>query len=409
MSFLLRRESLWIPIILLVILIGCWSELDLYAPSFPQMMHHFDTSEQMMQWTLSLNFFGFFFASLVCGPLADAFGRRKVILLGSFVFVVGSIVCLFATTINLMLLGRLIQGIGVSAPVTVCMAIIADVYQGDRQIKLLSKMNSTITVTMALAPVIGVYLTDRLGWRANFFAIFAVALLGLLLIWLFVPETHQKHLRTKFEMANLIKGYITLLKSKKFMTAVLGLCLSITPYFILIGILPLLFMEELQVSIHQYAFYQGSIVGLFSVLSLSIPLVMARFNLMKIVRLSTIAAVGGLSLSFVATWFFPDMPLLITAFMWVYVLGIVVPPTMMFASAMDMFPNLRACASSLIQSMRMLSMSVGAAVSGTFYDGSFRPVALVMVIFIVLSIPMTLMATRNRILLTNNDAIPAMH
>lgn len=410
MSLLLRRESLWIPVILLVILMSCWIELDLYAPSFPQMMHFFSTTEQMMQLTLSLNFLGFFVASLLCGPLADAFGRRIVVVLGSVVFVFGSAICLFAPSIAWMLAGRLIQGIGVSAPVTVCMAIIADIYQGERQIRLLSRMNSTITVTMALAPVVGVYLTDNFGWQANFMTIFGLAVLGLALVLLFVPETHDKSLRTSFNAKSLVSGYLTLLKSKEFMVATLGLCFSITPYFVLIGILPLLFMEQLHVSIHEYALYQGSIVGLYSVLSLGIPFILARFDRYRVVVLSTCFAISGLGLALLASALLPDHPMMITSFMWIYVIGIVVPPTMMFAGAMDMFPALRASASSLIQALRMLSMAIGTALAGTFYDGRFLPVAMVMVLFMVLAIPMIgFMLKKNSSTTSMSDALPAMH
>ncbi len=412
MFSLLRRESPLIPVILLVILIGSWIELDLYAPSFPQMMHHFSTTEQMMQWTLSLNFLGFFCASLLCGPLADAFGRRKVVVIGSIIFVAGSALCLWAPTMSMMLLGRLVQGIGVSAPVTVCMAIIADIYQGERQIRLLTRMNSTITITMALAPVVGVYLSDSFGWHANFFAIFMLALIGLILIWFFVPETHEQHLRTEFSGRSIFSGYMTLLKSGAFMKAVLGLCFAITPYFVLIGILPLLFMEQLHVTIHEYAFYQGSIVGLFSVLSLGVPLILARFDRNRIMIASTALAVTALGLALLVSIFVQDNPLLITSLMWIYVVGIVVPPTMMFTSAMDMFPSLRASASSLIQAMRMLSMSLGTAIAGACYDGTFRPVAMVLFFFMLLAAPMIWLVVKGRredSTLSSRDALPVMH
>ena len=410
MFLILRRESLWIPLILLVMLVGSWSELDLYAPSFPQMMHYFGTTEHMMQWTLSINFLGFFLASLLCGPLADSFGRRKVILLGSAIFVVGSFICLWAPSIEWMLCGRLVQGVGVSAPVTVCMAVIADIYQGERQVKLLSRLNSAITVAMASAPIIGVYLTDNFGWSANFVAIFAIALVGMVMIWLFIPETHDHTLRTEFKPATLISGYWTLLKSKQFMAAVLGLCLSVTPYFILIGILPLLFIEAMGVAINHYAFYQGSIVGLYSILSLSMPWILARFDFLKVVRLSIIMSIVALIGSYVMSQLVPDSPVLITAMMWIYVVGIVVPPTMMFSSAMDMFPGLRASASSLIQSMRMLSMSLGTAIAGMLYDGTFKPISFVMMVFLLLSVPMTIMAFRQRKSEgISIDALPALH
>ncbi|HXW53502.1 MAG TPA: multidrug effflux MFS transporter [Myxococcota bacterium] len=396
MLLFLRRESLWIPVILLIIMIGCWSELDLYAPSFPQMMHYFSTSEQMMQWTLSLNFLGFFLASLLCGPLADSFGRRKIILAGSLIFVLGSYICLRAPTMGWMLFGRLVQGIGVSAPVTVCMAVIADIYQGERQVKLLSRVNSAITVSMALAPVVGVYLTDSFGWHANFVAIFIVALFGAITIWLFVPETHDQDLRVRFKAKSLIDGYWTLLKSKEFMADCLGLCLSVTPYFILVGILPLLFMEEMGVPIKQYTFYQGSIIGLYSALSLSLPWILAKFEMNKVVFFSVVMSMGALLVSFVCSLLFPMTPVFVLLLMLIYVAGIVVPPTVMFSGAMDRFPELRACASSLIQSLRMLSMSVGTAITGMVYDGSFRAISLVMLSFMALSIPATIAAFQRR-------------
>ncbi len=410
MLLLLKRDSLWIPVILLVLLVGCWSELDLYAPSFPQMMHHFDTTEQMMQWTLSLNFFGFFFASLLCGPLADAFGRRKIILGGSLIFVLGSFICLCAPNIGWMLFGRFIQGLGVSAPVSVAMAIVADVYQGERQIKLLSRMNSAITITMALAPIIGVYLTDSLGWQSNFWLIFALALLGTFLVWLFVPETLPVEVKQKFEARSLVSGYLTLLRSKKFLASAFGLCFSVAPYFVLIGILPLLFMEALGVSINEYAFYQGSIVGFFSALSLGFPYVLSRFNIARVVRLSSMLAFGALFLSLISSMVVPDNPKLITFYMLLYAAGIVVPPSTLFGGAMDMFPELRACVSSLIGAFRMLAMAIGTALAGIFYDGSFMPIAFIMFVSIAVALPMSWFVMKKRATSTSsNEAFAVIH
>ncbi len=95
-----------------------------------------------------------------------------------------------------------------------------------------------------------------------------------------------------FEARNLVSGYLTLLRSKKFLASAFGLCFSVAPYFVLIGILPLLFMEALGVSINEYAFYQGSIVGFFSALSLGFPYVLSRFNIAQVVRLSSILAMA---------------------------------------------------------------------------------------------------------------------
>jgi len=83
MPFKISKNSPLIFISLLVLLIFCWIEVDLYAPAFPQLRRFFQTTEEMIQMTLSLNFLGYFTASLMVGPLGDRYGRRPVILAGS--------------------------------------------------------------------------------------------------------------------------------------------------------------------------------------------------------------------------------------------------------------------------------------------------------------------------------------
>jgi MFS transporter, DHA1 family, multidrug resistance protein len=140
------------------------------------------------------------------------------------------------------------------------------------------------------------------------------------------------------------------------------------------------------------------------------PLVLAKFDRVKVVVLSTIFAISGLALAFLASMMIPDHPLLITCLMWIYVSGIVIPPTMMFVQAMDMFPALRASASSLIQALRMLSMSLGTAIAGAFYDGSYRPVGLVMLIFMIMAIPLIWLVMRKQTSpAQSSDVVLAMH
>lgn len=401
----LAKTSPLVPVILLVSLIACWIELDLYAPSFPQIMHYFETNEQAIQWTLSLNFLGFFFSSLFCGPLADGFGRRPILVAGSIIFALGSVLCVVAPSMPILMLGRFIQGVGVSAPVTICMAVIADIYQGDRQVRLLSMMNSTVTLVMAAAPIAGVFLTDYFGWRSNFVVIAVGAFLGMFLIGFFIPETHEKEKRLPFQMRQLISSYTQLITCKSFMLLTLGLCFMVAAYFVFIGIIPLLFMEALSVNINSYALYQGSVVGLFALLSLTIPMVMKRFNVETLMRYSLFVSLGaGVGLCTLGL-FATDHPLPITLLMCCYIVGLVLPCCVLFAEAMDMFPSLRASASSLIQSLRMLTMSLATYLAGLFYDGSFRPIGLVIMTLIVIAFPMALSAIGRRKALSISNAM----
>ncbi|MBA3815151.1 MAG: multidrug effflux MFS transporter [Parachlamydiaceae bacterium] len=405
----LAKTSPLIPIIFIIALIACWIELDLYAPSFPQIMHHFETNEQAIQWTLSLNFLGFFLSSLFCGPLADGFGRRPILVTGSIIFALGSIVCVFAPSMEILMLGRFIQGMGVSAPVTICMAVIADIYQGDRQVRLLSIMNSTVTMVMAAAPIAGVFLTEYFGWRSNFVVIAIGAFLGTFLIGFFIPETHEKDKRQPFEIKQLFMGYVQLLKCKSFMLLTLSLCFMTAAYFVFIGIIPLLFMEKLGVDINSYALYQGSGVGLFAILSLCVPTVMSKFNVDKLMRASMIVSLAsGISLGLLGI-FAADHPQSITILMCCYIVGLVLPCCVVFAQAMDMFPPLRASASSLMQSLRMLTMALATYLAGFFYDGSFMPIGIVIMSLIVMAFPMAMSVIGRRNLASLQPSTGAFH
>ncbi len=390
----LNKTSPWVPVVLLILLIVGWSELDLYAPAFPQMMHYFSTNEQTIQWTLSLNFFGFFCSSLICGPLADSYGRRPLLIIGSLLFVLGSALCVFTLNIEGILLGRFIQGVGVGAPLTISLAVIGDIYQGEKQTRLLSVMNTTVTLVMAAAPIIGVYLTRDFGWQSNFVVIGAGSLLGAIMIAWLLPETIQN--RQPFRVQQMLSGYWTLLTDRLFMFATLSMSFLAAAYFMFIGIIPLLFMETLNVPLSQYAYYQGSVVGTFATVSLVIPILIKYFDSNQLLRgsfwLSLIA--GGIL--FGIGVMHQDHPLSITFFMCLFTGGIALPGCIMFSSIMDMFPSLRASSAALFQALRLLFMAIAASVMGAVYDDTFFPVGIIIFALAILAFPMAMVVIKAR-------------
>ncbi len=378
----LAKASPWVPVVLLILLIVGWSELDLYAPAFPQMMHHFGTNAQVMQWTLSLNFFGFFCSSLLCGSLSDSYGRRPLLIAGSLLFVLGSGLCMFAPNISSILLGRFIQGVGVGAPLTIALAVIGDIYQGEKQARLLSVMNTTVTIVMAAAPIAGVYLTDEFGWRSTFVVTGLGALFGAVMVALLLPETHYN--REPFRMRQMAANYFSLLGNRLFMAATLSMSFLAACYFMFIGMAPLLFMEALGVPLKQYAFYQGSVVGAFAAVSLAIPTLMNHFNVNQMLRVSLWLSLLASVVLFAIGVSHLDHPLIITIFMSFFTAGIALPGCVLFAATMDMFPGMRASSAALFQAMRLLTMSIVTSIMGAMYNGTFLPAA---VMIFVLTIP----------------------
>jgi DHA1 family bicyclomycin/chloramphenicol resistance-like MFS transporter len=384
----LEKTSLFLPLCILILEIVCWIEVDLYAPSFPLMRQHFSTTEEMIQLSLSINFFGFFLSSLFVGPLSDSLGRRPVLLWGSLLFVLGSLICVWAPSIELLLLGRLIQGLGVAAPATVAVAIICDIYEGERQLKLMSLINSTVSIAMALAPIAGAYIAEAFGWRANFTLIWLGGLLGMLLCYALLPESHEPEKRKPLEIGELARGYATLIKDKLFMSTTLGLVFLITPYFIFIAIIPFLFMEKLKLPLSQYVYYQGVVVFLFATLSLIVPLLIGKFDTnrttIKSICLSMVAATA-LCLH---GYLLPDSAPGITVIMCVLTASMVWPVSFLFTAAINFFPRLRGSAVALFQAIRLLVLSGSVSLAGYLYDGTFKHVSLFILLLITLGAPL---------------------
>jgi DHA1 family bicyclomycin/chloramphenicol resistance-like MFS transporter len=364
--------------------------MDVFVPSLPEVMRYFVTTEQVIQWTLSFNFFGFFISSLFCGPLSDALGRRVVLLSGTALFVAGSFFTVTASSVEVFLFGRFIQGIGVSAPAVVNMAIIADLYEGALFVRWTSLINSLITTTMALAPIAGVYLTQHFGWRSNFTVIAGLAALGFVLAYLFVPETLPEHKRKHFHPRSLISNYKKLFTSRKFVYPMIGLCFLVTPYFVFVGIVSLLFIEALRVPMHEYVIYQGSIVAVFAAGSLIVSIFGAHLDLDRLMKGSMLVCALSAGCLLTHGLFLKDSAPSLTILMALFAAGCVVPCTVLYMRAISVYPSLQGSSAALFQSVRMLMLSIGTAIAGSAYNGFYAPIGLITGVSVLMAVVLIL-------------------
>ncbi len=130
-------------VLVVLMFIAMCAEADMYIPAFPQMINYFGVQENAIQLILSLNFAGLCIAGLICGPLSDSFGRKKVLSVG-LLFVISSAGCVFATEFRMMLMWRLIQGIAASVPMVVAAAQIFDRYTEEKASQYIGILNRTL-------------------------------------------------------------------------------------------------------------------------------------------------------------------------------------------------------------------------------------------------------------------------
>jgi DHA1 family bicyclomycin/chloramphenicol resistance-like MFS transporter len=164
-----------------------------------------------VQLVVSSLFFGFSVGQLVVGPISDTYGRKPVIFVGYFVFVVGCILSISSTDLATMLTGRFLQGVGAAAPRIVSTSLIRDGYVGRAMARIMSIIMSVFILVPAIAPSIGQGVILVLPWRYTFVVLLAMAVVAAVWFGVRQPETLARENRRALSLSNLVAGTIEVL------------------------------------------------------------------------------------------------------------------------------------------------------------------------------------------------------
>ena len=167
------------------------------------------------QLLITMIFLGLGFGPLLFGPISDSLGRKPVVYMGFAVFIIASFVCIYAPNLETMIIGRILQGIGLSAPRTISIAIIRDRFNGDRMAKVMSFVVVIFLLVPIIAPALGKFILNHYSWQAIFYAQIGFSLFISLWFWKRQPETLISEKRIKFSKHLFINGYKELIKYKR--------------------------------------------------------------------------------------------------------------------------------------------------------------------------------------------------
>ena len=179
--------------------------IDAMLPALDQIgeaLHASDPNEAHL--IVTLFFCGMAFGQMFFGPFADTRGRRATILLGLCIFVIGTLICMFAETMTTMLIGRVVQAFGVSGPRIAAMAIIRDLYVGDAMARVMSFIMMVFILVPMLAPIVGQAVLVFYSWPHIFTLFLIVAVLSG--TWFFTrqAETLPRERRHRFSVARFL-------------------------------------------------------------------------------------------------------------------------------------------------------------------------------------------------------------
>lgn len=370
-----------LPFILMFALINSCIELEISAPSFPDVMNYFNVGEDIVGLTITLNLIGFCISSIFYGPLSDSIGRRRTMLIGNAILVIGAVGCTIAPSIHFLLLSRFIQGIGAATSAVVVSAIVADTYEAKTAAKLYGVMNAVFTSLMALSPLIGGFINEMIGWRGNYGTVALICIISWCLLSLFLQETNKNF--RKLEMREVAKNYRFLFTSPLFIAAASVPSMLYGCYMSFIAISPFIYMQVYHLSMVEYTFHIALVVACLAIASAVSGKVTDVLGERKMVKFALILQMTASLIMCAASninLFTYGMGIFSISFALIY--------PILFARSMEIFPEMKGVASSAIMCSRYFICSGLTAIASFSYSNTSLSLALVilctsMIVFLV--------------------------
>lgn len=172
------------------------------------------TDSKDNQLLITMIFLGLGFGQLISGPLSDSFGRKPIIYVGFIVFALASLVCIFSTSLEMMIVGRILQGIGLSAPRTISIAMVRDRFSGNHMARVMSFVVVIFLLVPVIAPAIGKIMLNLYGWRFIFYSQLIFVFFVMIWVWKRQPETLKITDRKKITPSLFIDGVKEFMKHK---------------------------------------------------------------------------------------------------------------------------------------------------------------------------------------------------
>ncbi len=332
---------------------------NIILPAFTQIGGVFSASERELALTLSSFFFFFAFGQLFVGPLSDRFGRKSLVLIGLGTFVVGSIVCASADTLEFMIVGRVLQALGACATSVLSRAIARDLFDGEALGKTLALIMMAMAAAPGFSPLVGTALATYLGWRFIFVFVGAFAAALAVHYWTSIEETHPENRRTALTIAGVAAIYRALATDRRFILPALSVSLVVGGLYTFFATAPSIFAHELGLTGFQLAlFFAATVIVPFAAGYLA-PVMAHRWGQSATAMLGLVSAVIG-SLSMLA---FAGVPQLttITASLALFLFGMGLVNPLGTAIALHPFGEQAGSASALLGFLQMGCAAIGSA------------------------------------------------
>ncbi|MFZ5579923.1 MAG: multidrug effflux MFS transporter [Pseudomonadota bacterium] len=335
--------------------------LDTYLPSFPAIAADLSATPQDMQRTLSDYLWTFGAMMLVYGPLSDALGRRRVVLVALLGYALASLGCALAHDIDTLVLMRAGQGMAAGAGLVVGRALVRDLFEGPQAQKVMANVMLFFAIAPAIAPIVGGWLEGWFGWRAVFLFLAALGVAVLALVAAWMPETLPKEARQPIHPAPVARAYGGMLVNLPFMLLALIFGINFGGLFLYIASAPELIYTHLGYGGHDFWRLFVPVVGGIMAGSVLAGRLAHRLSPRQSASVGLVVMTGAALLNVALTHLPSQSALTLIAPVALYAMGMSLSMPALGLMGLDMFPARRGMASTMQGFMQMNSNGLLAA------------------------------------------------
>jgi MFS transporter, DHA1 family, multidrug resistance protein len=340
--------------------------IDAYLPAFADIQRDFHASTADLQLTLTGYLLAFACMSLMHGPLSDAFGRRRVILLALLAFALAALGCALSPSVGWLTAFRVVQGMSAGVGTVVGRAIIRDCFDGAAATRLLALVSMIFSLSTALAPVFGGWVVTLFTWRAIFLTLFAYAVAMLMLCLRSLPETLPRHARSPFGIGIMVHHYVTVFGDRRFRLVALAIALSFAGLFLYVASVPAFLGHELGLPPTEYAVMFVPIVAGIVLGSLAAERLAGRVASTRLILagLSIQLVTGMVNVTFLAIHAVSVPGSVLPLGFYAFGMSLATPGLILVG--LDQFPRMRGLASSCLAFGMMLLAGLVTQLAPTF-------------------------------------------
>ena len=358
--------------------------MQIILPVLPVMQVAFEVPAATVQYVLSLALFTIAFSTLVYGPASDRYGRRPVLVIGLIIFVIGSVIAAVAPTIEIVILGRIVQAVGGAAGMVLSRAIIRDLYDRETAARLMAYMITALVVAPMISPLIGGLLNDAFDWRAIF--IFAGVIGALVLVFALprVPETLPPGTDVQ-TFRGMLGGFLILLRVPAFLGYAGQVGFGMGMFMAFLGAAPFVMINVLERPPTEFGLFFVMISAGFMAGTFLTGRFGERVGMDRMMRLGSALAVlfGVVMLGFVLAGMWSPWTIFVPGAAMAMANGLAMPNAQ--AGAVSISPQFAGTASGLLAFLQMLIGAGFAQLAGVVQDDTPLPMAIVMLTASVLA------------------------